>query len=68
MHRNKRRLKIPAIVLKKQPNIKKSDSCDGNFVAVSIEQFTLRSVCGGLSGRSQPRANEGTHLHIPSTA
>lgn len=46
MHKNKRRLKIPAIGLKKLPNITKMNSCDANFVAMSTDQYTWRSVCG----------------------
>lgn len=32
MDKKKRKLKIPAVAFKKQPNIKKSNSCDANFV------------------------------------
>lgn len=66
MHKNKRGLKIPAVVLKPQPSIKKRNSCGANFVAMSRDKCTLQSVCGQLSGKPWPRANEGTHLHIPS--
>jgi len=66
MHKNKRRLKITVGVLKKQPNIKKSNSFDGNFVAMSTDQCALQSICGRLSGRPRPWANEGIHLRIPS--
>lgn len=59
MHKNKRRLKIPAVVLKKQPNIKKSNSCNVNFVVMSTDRYALQSVCGQLSGRSRLRATQG---------
>lgn len=40
MHKNKRGLEIPAVVLKPQPNIKKRNSCAANFVAVSRDTRT----------------------------
>lgn len=52
MHKNKRGFKIPAIGLKKLPNIMKMNSCDANFVAMSTEQYTWQSLCG-LEGLGQ---------------